>query len=344
MRNYLHLCFGERKKIERSLRKKKSIRRVARMLGRGVSCISNEIKLGSVLGVYNAKKAEDKAILRRKESKLQCMKIAMNTDLKKFVIENILDDQSPEGISGRLKEVEKNIEYASTKAIYKFVESPHGRQIEKHLYSKAVKKRTGPKDKPRVCFDGRNMIEKRPKAVEKRLEFGHFEGDFIESGGDGTGSLLVLVERKTRYPFLAYLEDKSTKNVNRLIEKLLHDIPIESLTLDNDLSFQKHQELSELLKATVFFCHPQTPYEKGTVENRNKAIRRYVKKKSDLSKYSKEFFGEVERKLRTRFMTCLNYRTPKEAFDIEMSKLKLKKPQRCGMMTRGLLTNLECSA
>ena len=52
----------------------------------------------------------------------------------------------------------------------------------------------------------------------------------------------------------------------------------------------------------------------------------------------------IRRKLRTRFMTCLNYRTPKEAFDIEMSKLKLKKPQRCGMMTRGLLTNLECSA
>jgi len=268
----------------------------------------------------------------------------MNTDLKKFVVENIKDDQSPEGISGRLKYVEKGIEYASTKAIYKFVESPHGRQIEKHLYSKAVKKRTGPKNKPRVHLDGRTMIDKRPKKVENRLEFGHFEGDFIESGKDGTGSLLVIVERKTRYPFLAYLEDRSTKNVNQLIEKLLNNISIKSLTLDNDLSFQKHEELSELLDATVFFCHPQTPYEKGTVENRNKAIRRYVKKKSDLSKYSKEFLEEVERKLRTRFMTCLNYKTPKEAFDIEMNKLKLKKPQQCGMMTRELLVNLECSA
>lgn len=314
------------------------------MLGRGVSCISNEIKLGSVRGIYNAKKAEAKAVLRRRQSKLQCMKVAMNTDLKKFVIENIRDDQSPEGISGRLKYIEKGIEYASTKAIYKFIGSPHGRQIEKHLYSNAVKKRTGPKEKPRVSIDGRNMIDKRPKAVEKRLEFGHFEGDFIESGGDGTGSLLVIVERKTRYPFLAYLEDRSTKNVNRLIEKLLSDIPIKSLTLDNDLSFQKHEELSELLDATVFFCHPHSPNEKGTVENRNKAIRRYVKKKSDLSKYGNEFFGEVERKLRTRFMTCLDYRTPKEAFDIEMKKFKLKKPQQCGMMTRELLVNFECSA
>ncbi len=344
MSNYLHLCFSERKKIERLLRKKKSIRAIARMLGRGVSCISNEIKIGSVRGRYNAKKAEAKAVFRRKQSKLQCMKVAMNTDLKKFVIENILDDQSPEGISGRLKEVEKSIPYASTKAIYKFIESPHGRQIEKHLYSKSVKKRTGPKDKKRVSIDGRNMIEKRPKAVEKRLEFGHFEGDFIESGGYGTGSLLVLIERKTRYPFLAYLEDRSTKNVNKLIEKLLSDIPVKSLTLDNDISFQKHEELSELLDATIFFCHPQSPHEKGTVENRNKAIRRYVKKKSDLSSFPLSHFKMIEEKLRNKFMTCLNYQTPKEALDIEMKKLKLKKPQQCGMMMRELLVNLECSA
>jgi len=344
MKIYEHLCFGERKIIEKMLRKKKSIRAIARMLGRGVSSISNEIKIGKTNGIYNAKKAEAKAILRRRDSKFQCMKVAKNIDLKKFVIENIKDDQSPGGISGRLKEVEKNIEYASAKAIYKFIESPHGRQIEKHLYSNSVKKRTGPKDKPRVHLDGRTMIDQRPRAVEKRLEFGHFEGDFIESGRDGTGSLLVLIERKTRYPFLAYLEDRSTKNVNQFIEKLLSDIPIKSLTLDNDLSFQKHEELSELLDATIFFCHPHSPNEKGTVENRNKAIRRYVKKKSDLSKYGNEFFKEVERKLRTRFMTCLNYQTPKEVFDIEIGKLKLKKPQQCGMMTRGLLTNLKCSA
>lgn len=344
MRTYLHLCFGERKKIERLLRKKKSIRAIARMLGRGVSCISNEIKLGKVNGIYDAKKAEAKAELRRKESKIQCMKVAMDAELKKFVVESMLGDQSPEGISGRLKEVEKGIQYASTKAIYKFIESPHGRQIEKHLYSKSVKKKTGPKTGTRRTLDGRTFIDERPKRVKKRVEFAHFEGDFIESGKDGKGSLLVLVERKTRYPFLAYLEDRSTKNVNRLIEELLHGIPIKSLTLDNDISFQKHEALSELLNATIFFCHPQAPTEKGTVENRNKAIRRYVKKKSDLSKFSTGYFKIVETKLRTRWMTCLKFKTPQEAFDIEMGKLKLKKPQQCGIMTRGLLTNLKCSA
>ena len=70
-------------------------------------------------------------------------------------------------------------------------------------------------------IDGRTMIDERPKKVEKRLEFGHYEGDFIESGKDGTGSLLVIVERKTRYPFLCYLEDRTTASVNRTVDELI---------------------------------------------------------------------------------------------------------------------------
>ncbi len=344
MKTYLHLCFSERKKIERFLRNRKSIRAIARMLGRGVSCISNEISLGKVKGKYTASKAEYKATQRRKNSKIQCMKIAMDTELQKFVVENIEDHQSPEGISGRLKHVQRDIKYASTKAIYKFVESPHGRQIEKHLYSRAVKKKPGRKRDTPVSIDGRTMIDKRPKKVAKRLEFGHFEGDFIESGRDGVGSLLVLVERKTRYPFLMYLEDRSNANVNRLIEKMLGDTPTKSLTLDNDISFQKHEALSELIDATIFFCHPHTPSEKGTVENRNKAIRRYLPKRCDLSTYSKEYIEEVQRKLRTRFMNCLKFRTPQESFKNELLKLKLKKPLVRGMMKNILKVNPECSA
>src|SRR3990167_4354187 len=265
------------------------------------------------------------------------MKIALDPVLKNFVTENILDDQSPEGISGRLKEVRSDLQYASTKAIYKFVWSQHGRQIEKHLYSRSVHKRGGPKRDTPVSIDGRTMIDHRPKNVESREEFGHYEGDFIESGKDGAGSLLVLVERKTRYPFLKYLEDRTTKSVNCLIEELLKDIPIKSLTIDNDISFQKHEELSEILNTTIYFCHPQSPHEKGTVENRNKAIRRYVKKRSDLSSFTLEHFKMVETKLRTRFMKCLNFKTPQEDFEKEI--LKTKKPLVCGMMREILTAN-----
>lgn len=337
MKEFKHFDFSEREKIEKFLRKEKSLRWISRLLDRSVGSVSEEIKNNSVRGKYTAKKAEHKAYVKRQESKRDCLKVAMDVSLKKFVIENIKDDQSPEGISGRLKYIEKGIKYASGKAIYKFIASPHGRQIESHLFSNAVKKKSGRKRGSSVSIDGRTFIDQRPKKVEKRLEFGHFEGDFIESGKDGKGSLLVLVERKTRYPFLMYLEDRSNANVNDLIEKMLINIPVKSLTLDNDISFQKHEELSELIDATVYFCHPQSPHEKGTVENRNKAIRRYVKKKSDLSSFSLEHFKMVETKLRTRFVKCLNFKTPQEDFEKEI--LKTKKPLVCGMIKEKLLAN-----
>ena len=337
MNKFNHFNLGERKRIERYLRKGKSLREIARILDRSVSSVSDEIRYNSTDGVYDAKKANHKAYVKRQASKRDCLKVAMDAKLQKFVIDNIKDNQSPCGISGRLKEVEKKIQYASGKAIYKFIESPHGRQIEKFLYSRAVKKKTGRKRGISVCIDGRTFIDQRPKKVEKRVEFGHYEGDFIESCKDGKGSLLVLAERKTRYPFLIYLKDRSNSNVNKVIEKLIGELNPKSLTLDNDISFQKHSELSELINATIYFCHPQSPYEKGTVENRNKAIRRYVKKKSDLSKYSDEYFKMVETKLRNRFMKCLDYRTPEEAFQKEI--LKQKKPLVCGIIRERLLTS-----
>lgn len=314
------------------MRKKRSLHFIASKLGRSVSAVSDEIKQNSTKGIYNAKKAEAKARLRRQNSKLQCLKVAMDPKLKNFVTENVLDDQSPEGISGRLKEVRTDLQYASIKAIYKFVWSPHGRQIEKHLYSKAVHKKGGPKRDTPVSIDGRTMIDERPKKVDSRVEFGHYEGDFIESGKDGTGSLLVLVERKTRYPFLQYLEDRTTKNVNRVVKEMLGSNPIESLTIDNDISFKKHKELSKIIEAEIYFCHPQSPHEKGTVENRNKAIRRYVKKRCDISKISKETFAFVEEKLRNKYMKCLNFKTPKEAFEKELAKIKSKKTAERGMI------------
>ncbi len=134
-----------------------------------------------------------------------------------------------------------------------------------------------------------------------------------------------------------YIEDRSNANVNKLVEELIAGFNPKSLTIDNDISFQKHEELSELINAAVFFCHPQSPHEKGTIENRNKAIRRYVKKRSDLSKYTNEYFKMVETKLRTRFMKCLNFKTPEEMFAKEI--LKTKKPLSCGILQERLLAN-----
>ena len=337
MEKFKHFSLWDRKRIERFLRQGKSQRCIARKLGRGVSSISDEIKLNSVKGKYTAEKAEHKAYVRRTNSKVDCLKVALDSDLEKFVIENLKEDQSPEGISGRLKCVRTDLSYASPKAVYKYVDSPHGRHIEKYLYSNAVHKKGGPKRDTPITIDGRTMIDERPKKVEKRLEFGHYEGDFIESGKDGKGSLLVIIERKTRYPFLRYLEDRSTENVNKAIKELLGDLPIESLTIDNDISFQKHRELSRLIEAEIYFCHPQCPHEKGTVENRNKAIRRYIKKRTDLSLLPQETFAFVEARLRNKYMECLDYQTPRETLEVELKKIESKKTTSCGMIKNNIL-------
>lgn len=337
---YIQIGESERRRIERLKETGESIRSIARKLARSPSAIKYEIDRNTVNEQYLACKANHKAYARRKYSKIQCMKVVMDKNLRSFVEEKIRAEWSPESISGRIKEIEKKLLYASTKAIYKFVYSVYGRNLERYLYSKAVRKKGGPKRKRASWKDNRRFIDERPKRVEKRREFGHFEADFIESGRDGRGSLLVIVERKTRYPFLVYTEDRTTECVNRLILETLNGVLVRSVTVDNDISLQKHRELSRMLQTDIFFCHPFTSQEKGTVENRNKAIRRDVPKRSDLSKYA-SVFPNIERKLRTKPMKCLDFRTPEEMWQKEMQKYRNKKSAQMarGIMVETLQTN-----
>ena len=341
METYEHLSESERRRIERLRKSGHSVRGIARSLGRGVSTISEEIRKNSVRGTYDAKKAGHKAHVRRKYSKQQCLKVVSHPELRRYVEEKLKEEWSPELISGRIKNIDRHLPRVSPKAIYAFVYSVHGRQVEQYLYSKIVKKKSGPKRGKKAVMDGRTSIEERPKRIEKRNEFGHFEGDFIESGRDGSGSLLVLVERKTRYPFIAYCADRSATAVNNLIFTLLRDVPLKSLTLDNDVSFKKHNALSELIGAVVFFCHPYTSSEKGTVENRNRVIRRTAPKRTDLSQVSYETIQMIQTKMRNRPMKCLGYKTPQEAWDVEIQK---QKSASSAVSWRVLKANRECSA
>lgn len=323
-----HLEHSERRSIERFLNQNSSLGYIAKQLKRSKSSLSTEIKLGKIKGVYRAERAEEKAIQRRKSSKQKCLKIAMNPVLKTFVTKEISANQSPESISGRLKNVLRHLPYASTKAIYNFLDSSHGGPLRHHLYRERVKFKGGPKRGTVSKADTtKNSILDRPKAVNKRLEFGHFEGDFVESGKGGIGSILVLVERKTRYLFLIYTEDKTTLTINHLIGTVLKKVPVRSLTLDNDISFQKHEALSVLIDATVYFTRPYTSSDKGTVENRNGRIREFIPKRCDISRY-KDMIKKAEQHLRTRYLKCLGFYTSQEAWDMELAKttgVKIKK-------------------
>lgn len=309
---YTHINGAERKEIAFLLEKGHSLRNVAKMLGRSPNTISLEVSENSVKGVYDPLKADHKAYAKRKYSKYQGMKVADDSQLRAYVEEKIKEDWSPEEVAGRLKEVDGHIKYASRGAVYKFVYSVYGRLLERRLRYKG-RKRRGRKGIKAIQFKNRVFIDKRPVCIGKKTRFGDWEGDLIVSNKTGKGVLIVLYERKAMYVAIKRLLTRNCSIINRYIREMTGGfICFNSLTVDNDISFRKHEELSGLLGAPIYFCHPYHSWEKGGVENINKLIRQYVPKGSDISKYSNEYVKEVETKLNNRPRKSLNYKTPLE--------------------------------
>ena len=112
------------------------------------------------------------------------------------------------------------------------------------------------------------------------------------------------------------------------MEKTIGEHEPESVTLDNDLSFAKHKEMSALVDAPVYFCNPYHSWEKGTVENRNGAVRIDIPKKTDISTVSHARVIAIEKKLRNKPLKVLGFKTPQEAWNIEMKKRAEKKKKK----------------
>lgn len=308
-KKYGHITQTERLELAVLLRRGYGLREIGRVLSRSPSSISTELKNNRVRGVYDPRKAHHKAYVRRKYAKYQGMKIVGHPTLRSYVEERIKEDWSPEEVSGRLKEVDVHLPYASFRAVYKFVYSVYGRQLEPCLrYRGKTKKPRQPVTKLR----DRIFIDQRPEIVGGRQRFGDWEGDFVVSGRQGQGVLLVLHERKSRYVLIKRILQPKIEAIHQLIWQMTGGCVINTLTLDNDIVFRKHQELSRLLATPIYFCHPYHSWEKGGVENANKLIRQYVSKGGDISQYSDEYIQMIQDKLNHRPRKCLDYRTPLE--------------------------------
>ena len=308
---YIHITKTERQEIAILFERGYSKRDIARALKRNVSSISREIGHRKTRGIYDPKKAHHKAGVKRQDSKYQGMKIIGNPLLREYVETKLQEDWSPEAISGRIKEVDRHYRYVSPKGIYTFVASAYGARFLRHLAYKGKKKKPRT-SAPVTKLENRTFIDKRPKIVEQRGRFGDWEGDFIVSGRNGSGALLVLYERKARYTIIRKMAAPSIEAVHRLLSEMTGGIVMNTLTVDNDIMFRKHEELSRILGVPVYFCHPYHSWEKGGVENTNKLIRRYVPKGTDISTVSDEYIQEIETKLNTRPRKCLRFKTPEE--------------------------------
>lgn len=320
-KHYSHIKKTERLEIAILLGKKYSIRSIVKVLGRSVSSISAEINNHLTKGEYDPRRANIKARIKRKNSKYQGMKVREDDELEKYVAEKLKKDWSPEEIAGRIKNIDQNIKYASHQAIYKYIDSVYGQRFLSCLRKK--NKKRGRKKRSRLeKLNDRVFIENRPDIIDFKERFGDFEGDFIVSGKNGSGALLVLYERKAQYIIIVKLKTRKADEVNRIIYELTGIfVNFNSLTLDNDVSFKKHTALSKLLRAPIYFCHPYHSWEKGGVENANGLIRYYFPKKTDFSKITVERIKEVENKLNNRPRKTLSYKTPFEVM-IENGQFK----------------------
>ena len=299
--NYHHLTFEERFVIEVMFKKETSIRGIAEYLERSPNTISNEIKKNSTKGIYDAKKAHHKAYLKRWRSKTQCLKVAMNDFLYRYVDRKLRSKWSPEQISGELLK-----EYGiscSHKAIYKFAKS---RCLERYLFSGWNKKKGGRKnyhyDTPK---DNRKYIDVRPVDVTER----DWEMDFIVSS-QSTWVLLVIVNRVTKYTKVYRLPNRKRTTILCALSVAFWGEPVRSITTDNDIAFVCWKDIESLLHTHIYFTHPYHSWEKGLVENTNRWIRCFVPKKQDIASVTRKEMYDIHSFLNNRPRKIIGFKIP----------------------------------
>lgn len=316
---YEHLNIYDRKIIKKMLVAEKSMRAIARELGRSVSTIKDEIDRNSGKYWYHPQDAQNKYEERRLESKVRL--IDKNKDLKDHIYSELRNGRSPDSISGRLKLIYKTdtTMHVSHESIYSWIyaEVKQGSDLYKYL-ARGIKKRHRRlnKRKNRLKIPGRVSIHKRPKSIEQRKVKGHWEGDTIVGKGH-SGYIATVVERKSYFLKAGIMSDKKPETCNFAILEGLWEIPnrfVKTITFDNGTEFFKHETLKEMLECKTYFADPYSSWQRGRNEHTNGILRRYFPKKMDFSKLTQNDIDEAVDKINNMPRKSLGYKTPYEVF------------------------------
>lgn len=251
------------------------------------------------------------------------MKIVLEPTLEAFVTRELLNQQSPAAIAGRLATGLDGLPTASRDTIERFIRSVHGCQLEYQLKVLKLRHRPkGRKKRPLVeALGSRTFIDDRPSVITNRERIGDLEADFIVSGKTGSGYLLTAVDRKIRYGFIRKILPVTIANVEQALLSIKQLFPeLTSITLDNDLLFRYHERLEQLLSVPIYFTHPYSSWQKGSIENFNKQVRKYVKKGADISQYNEAYLSFAASRLNRRFMSVIGYQTQQECLEAYRNK------------------------
>jgi IS30 family transposase len=321
-RSGLALRLSEREEISRGVVAGDSIRSIAASLGRSASSVSREIQRNGGRGRYRASQADQAAWDRAQRSK-PC-KLALNRALARSVAQKLKGFWSPEQIAGWLKRTYPDDENnpVSHETIYRslFIQARGAlkKALLQYLRSQRAMRRSRHKS---LKGEGLGMISdtvsirERPASAEDRAVPGHWEGDLIF--GSRNSQIATLVERHTRYVMLAKVSGKDTETVINALIKQAHKLPRElykSLTWDRGKEMADHQRFTLATDIQVYFCDPQSPWQRGSNENTNGLLRQYFPKGTDLSVHSQAKLNAVARQLNERPRKTLDYETPAERF------------------------------
>lgn len=238
-------------------------------------------------------------------------KINSNPKLKVFVYRNLLSGTSPELLAGQLKICYPNnpimsISYESIyKHIYKHRQSALGRKLIKLLPYHHHKRRNKRKSGDRVRIKDQVSIDNRPKHIELRLEAGHTEGDLMITIGQKS-ALATLVDRKTRYVYIRKIPDRKSKTVTQIFNNQPKYLR-RTITYDNGMEMANHKWLSDQTGIDIYFAHPYSSWERGTNENTNGLIRRFLPKGTDFRTVSDKRIQEIQDNLNNRPRKVLGF-------------------------------------
>ena len=322
-RSCIALTLSEREEISRGLVVGDSIREIAEILNRSPSTISREINRNGGYDNYRATQAEQAAWERAHRPK-KC-KLACHPMLKHMVATKLKRNWSPKQISGWLKRTYPKQEHkqVSHETIYRslFIQARGVLKKELQLYlrsQRAIRRSKQHSIKKMDLGKIKNMvsISERPASVEDRAVPGHWEGDLISVSNNS--HIATLVERHSRYVLLVKLKGKDSKTVISALIKHSKKLPTElykSLTWDRGTEMADHQRFTLATNIDVYFCDPQSPWQRGTNENTNRLLRQYFPKGTDLSVHSQTALNKVARQLNERPRETLEFETPAERFN-----------------------------
>jgi transposase, IS30 family len=316
MAKYTQLNRLDRRKIyllkEQGLSKKE----IAERIGCHRSTIYRELKRNkdSITEYYWPDTAEQLAHTRHHGRQ---RKIVSDTPLYHYILRHLKQGWSPEQIAGRLKCQQKPYSVCH-ETIYQFV---YERSNKDWFYYLPRKKPQRGKRYGRKTGSGKylniRLIHERPEEVHSRNTFGHWEADTIGFATNAYLNISTLVERKSRYIKLIKNRSRKSKEVMPAIRKLINSSAHKAwktITFDQGSEFANHQAIELKSKCKTYYCEPHSPWQRGSNENMNGRLRRYLPRDINIANIQQHELEQIEKKINNLPRKCLQFKTPREVF------------------------------